>query len=86
MFEIVHVDRPPESASNRLGRRLIGGILVLLGAGILLLFTRALITELTDGTFYGLVICLLVLVFGALVTRDGLALAADRRIQLRDIE
>ena len=42
-----------------------------------------LVTEVMDGTFYGVCICLLVLTFGALLTRDGIALAADRRIQLR---
>lgn len=83
MFEIVRIEREPEDAASRLGRRGIGAILALLGVAILLLFLRALVTEVTDGTFFGTCICLLVLTFGALVARDGIALAADLRIQLR---
>ena len=83
MFEIVPVEREPEDAANRLGRRGLGAVLTVLGAGILLLFLRAAVTEVMDGTFYGVCVCLLVLTFGALLTRDGIALATDRRIQLR---
>ena len=83
MFEIVPVDRPPESLSNRLGRRLLGGLMAIFGIAMLLLFTRALFTELQDGTFFGLCICLLMLTCGLLLTRDGLALSADKRVQLK---
>ena len=61
-------------------------VLTLLGVSIVLLFLRALVTEVMDGTLYGTLICLLVLIFGALLIRDGIALAADRRIQLRAAE
>lgn len=83
MFEIVPVDRPPESPSNRLGRRLLGGLMAIFGVALFLLFTRALLTELLDGTFFGLVLCLLMVTCGLLLTRDGLALSADRRVQLK---
>ena len=83
MFEIVPVDRPVESLSNRLARRGVGAIMALFGVAILLLFARAIVTEVMDGTFFGVCLCLLMLTFGLLLTRDGIALAADRRIQLR---
>ncbi len=83
MLEIVPVDRPPENLSNRLGRRFFGALMALFGVAVLLLFTRALVTEVMDGTFFGLCICLLMLTFGLLLTRDGFALAADKRIQLK---
>lgn len=86
MFEIVRVEREPEDMGSRLGRRFIGSILTVIGAGLLLLFLRALVTEVMDGTFYGVCICLLVLLFAVLLTRDGIALAADRRIQLRAVD
>ena len=86
MFQIVNVEREPESFGNRLGRKGIGWALTLIGVGVLLLFLRALVTEVMDGTFFGVCICLLVLTFGALLTRDGFALATDRRVQLRPRE
>ena len=86
MFEIVQVERESEDVASRLGRKTVGAVLALLGVGILLLFLRALLTEVMDGTFFGTCICLLILTFGALVTRDGIALASDRRIQLKPWE
>lgn len=83
MFEIVQVEREPESVSNSLGRRFVGALLALIGMAVLLLFLRALVTEVMDGTFFGTCICLLMLTFGLLLTRDGVALAADRRVQLK---
>ena len=83
MFEIVPVDREPESFGNRFGRRFIGALLALIGVAVLLLFLRALVTEVMDGTFFGTCICLMMLTFGLLLTRDGIALAADRRVQLK---
>ncbi len=83
MFEIIQIERQTESISKDLGRRVLGAFLAVLGVAVLLLFLRALVTEVTDGTFFGLCICLMMLVFGALLTRDGVALASNRRIQLR---
>lgn len=86
MFEIVRVEREPENFGNRIGRRSIGWVLTLIGVGVLVLFLRSLVEEVMTGTFYGAFICILALVFGALLTRDGIALAIDRRIRLRPVQ
>lgn len=83
MFEIIRVEREPESFANRLGRQVMGWALAIIGVAILLLFIRATVTEVMDGTFFGLTICLMMLVFGALVTRDGVSLAINLRVRLK---
>ena len=86
MFEVVPVEREPEGAASRIGRRALGVLLSILGVAILLLFLRATVTELMDGTVFGLCICIMMLFVGVLLTRDGIALTADRRVQLRPWE
>ena len=83
MFEVVRVEREPESYANRLGRQVMGWALAVVGIAISLLFIRATVTEVMDGTFFGLSICLLMLVFGALLTRDGVSLAINLRVRLK---
>lgn len=86
MFEVIAVDRGKESTSQRLRRHLLGGLVFFLGAGILLVFTYAMIVELKRGTFYGLSLCILLLTFGALLLRDGISLLVNLRLRLRDVD
>lgn len=83
MFEVVRVEREPESVANRLGRQAMGWALAIVGLAVLLLFIRATVTEVMDGTFFGLTICIMMLVFGALLTRDGVSLAINLRVRLK---
>ena len=86
MFEVIPVERPAESLSNRLARRAVGWFMTIFGIAMLLLFVRATATEVMDGTFFGLCICLLMLTCSVLLMRDGYALAVDMRVQLRPWE
>jgi len=63
-------------------RRLAGGVLAAIGAGIVVVMTLAASYEVRgEGDFYALMVCCLVVVFGILLTRDGVFLASGYRLQ-----
>lgn len=83
MFEIVQLDRGGESPGARFGRFALGGLLLAIGGAMLIIFSFALVYELMVGTFFGLCICMMIIMFGLLITRDAIAQLVSLRVRLK---
>ena len=57
-----------------------------LGLFLIVLFTISLVHELMTGTVFGLGICIMLIVLGALLTRDGLCQLTGLRLQFKKVE
>ncbi len=69
------------SLAMQIFRRLIGLVFAITGAGIVVIMTIAASYEVRgQGDFYALMISCLVVVFGVLLTRDGVYLASGYRL------
>ncbi|MEM1161125.1 MAG: hypothetical protein AAGJ28_09335 [Pseudomonadota bacterium] len=87
MFEIVRMDPKPQDGQTAVSRALgLVWAVFLLGVGAFLavLFTIAIYYEIKSGTAFGMGICLLVVAFGAMMTRDGIAKLTGFRIRLAE--
>ncbi|MEM7189564.1 MAG: hypothetical protein AAF439_08120 [Pseudomonadota bacterium] len=88
MFEIVQLEKADDAAISPWTRRLTllwGVFLLTVGAFLAVIFTIAIYHEIRTGTIFGLGICLLLVTFGVLMTRDGIAKITGYRIRLAPI-
>lgn len=83
MFEIVQLHRNPETSMRRYGRLALGTFMLGVGGFLVVIFTIAVGYELTGGTMFGLLICIMVITFGVLILRDGIAQLTGLRVRLR---
>jgi hypothetical protein len=93
MLEVIYTPRDPETDAvlrTRPVKRilyLLGGLSLLgLGLFLIVLFTISLVHELMTGTVFGLGICIMLIVLGALLTRDGLCQLTGLRLQFKKVE
>ena len=71
----------PRSLMLQIFRRCLGVVFAILGAGIIVVMSIAASHEVRgEGDFYALAISCLVVVFGVLLTRDGVYLASGYRL------
>ncbi len=72
-------DTNPPAGMPRPLRYVIATVLLVLGAGMAAMMTVATVYEIVQGSFFGMCVSCLIVLFGGLVVRSGLDLALNRR-------